>query len=138
MLVRVCQRVGGWRVPEDSARGRRPAAPFAQRGAVHILHRDERDATDVTDLVDGADIRMVQGGGIAGLTQHARPGRLVVALVVYDLQRDLPTEHRVEGEEHDSHSPATEDSLDAVGAEHLTGFCETGRRLRLSSRDGRS
>ena len=41
----------------------RPAIDVLQGHAVEKLHGDERSAIVLADFVDGADVRMVQGGG---------------------------------------------------------------------------
>ena len=136
VFVCVRQCIGGLdAVTTDVVQGQCAGVELvAQRSAVHILHGDERGAVDVADFVDRADVRMVQGGCIPCLTQHTGFRRFVVAPTVDKLQGDVPMEGRVEGEEHDSHSPASEHALDAVGAEHLAGSRETGRLWRVQTR----
>ena len=48
-----------------------------ERLAVEVLHHDEMLAVEFANIVDGANVRVVQGGGGAGLAQEAVDGLLI-------------------------------------------------------------
>ena len=117
VLVRVRQRVSRLQTIADGLVQPQRAAlveALAQGAALDMLHRDERRAIGVTDFVDRADVRMVQGGSVAGLAQQSAARRVNIARGVNDLERHRPVERRVIREEHGAHAPAAEQALDPI------------------------
>jgi hypothetical protein len=125
-------RVQGLEGAEDAAgeRGRLrrrkgPAAqPVGQGLSLQQLHGDEELAVVLADLVDLADVRVIDGGGGAGLAPEALARRLVG--LRDGLDRDLAAQAEVLGREHDPHPALPEPAEDAVAAESARGE----RRIR--------
>ena len=96
--------------------------PFAQRLAIDELHRDERPVRGLAHFVDGADVRMIQRGGIAGFAQQSRAGRFVVSCRFENLERHAPPQRRVVREIHEAHPAAAKPTLDLIAAERDAGL----------------
>src|SRR5882724_5483263 len=82
---------------------------------IEELHGDKVRLLLVVDLVDGADIRMVKGGG--GLSFSLEPAqglRILGHAVRQELQRDKASKLEILGFVDNSHSPAAESLYDAV------------------------
>ncbi len=86
-----------------------------------MRHRDEQPpVVGLADFVDGADVRVVEGGGglrfggeaLFGLHVHAENGR-------QELERDRPAEVGVGGAVDDAHAAAAEQSVDGVVPDRL-------------------
>jgi hypothetical protein len=73
-----------------------PGDEPVQALAGHVLHDDEVAAVRGLDLVDRDDVRMVEGGGGAGLLYEASPALLVHPLGREDLDGDLAVQAWVE------------------------------------------
>jgi hypothetical protein len=57
---------------QETINGQRVAAKFLiEAMPFEKFHRDERFAIDFVDFVDGADVRVIQGGGSASLPRKA-------------------------------------------------------------------
>ena len=72
----------------------------------------------LADFVDGADVRMVQCGGVAGFAQEPAVRRLTDRPASSsDLERHLTMERRVVREKHRTHAPATERPLELIATQ---------------------
>ncbi len=86
-----------------------------ERGAFHVFHDDEDAAVVFLDVVDGADVRMVEGGGGASFSLEALEGLWILGDVVGKKFQGYETaEFGVFGFVNDTHSAAAEFFDDAV------------------------
>ena len=104
---------------------RRPAQPRVERLALDVLHRDELAAVGLTDLVHRADVRMIERGGGARLSQQAPlRERIGLGLRRQEFQRDAAAELGVIGQEHFGHAAGAELAANDVATELQTwGYC---------------
>jgi hypothetical protein len=100
--------------------------PLAQRAAFDVLHRDKGAAIRVAHFVDGADVRVIERGGIPGLAQQTIAGGSVIDAGAEHLERNLSMERGVVCEEDGPHPSATERPLDVVGAQPRSGLKADG------------
>ena len=100
---------------------RRPAQPRVERFALDVLHRDVLAAVGFADFVDGADVRMIERGGRARLSQQA-PAREGIGLRLrrQEFQGDAAAELQVIGEKHLGHPASPELGANDVSTELLT------------------
>ena len=141
------ERLGHRETPLSLERGERPARD--------VLHGDEGALLPVAlrlpDLVDDRDVRVVEGGGHAGLPHETRSRLRVRRLALgQHLQGDGPAQVEVLGEEHFAHRPRAELLRQAEvrnrfaqhvsrlwplapGAGGTTGATRPGRRSRAPS-----
>jgi len=104
-----------------------PGNEPVQALAGHVLHDDEVTPVRGLDLVDRDDVRVVQGGGGAGLLDEASPTLFVHPLRWKDLDGDLAAETRVKGAVDLAHSPRTQQGQDLVRPEPRAGLQCHGR-----------
>ena len=94
--------------------------PAREIGPVHKFHREVGPLPVVADVVDGDDVRMVELGERPGLPHHPAPASSVAGslgpVTVDELERDLPTEVRVEGGVDRPARPAADELQDHVAA----------------------
>ena len=113
---RRARRRSGWPCPAP-APGRMglPCDAVLQRLAFQALHDDEGLALVLADVVDGADVRMVQGGGGAGLALEALE-RLLIAgeLRRQELEGHEAAQARVLGLVDHAHAAAAQLVDDAI------------------------
>ncbi len=84
----------------------------------HVLHDDEVDPIRGLDLVNGDDVRMIEGGGGAGLLDETAAAVLVRhTLGGKNLDRDHPAQARVPGAVDLAHSPRAQQRENLVGPE---------------------
>jgi hypothetical protein len=129
--VRGGERLGHLRRDVDAFEQReRPRVEArAKRLTLDILGHDVVRAVGLPDVEDREDVRVVQGGGGAGLCLEAPH-----AVGIHDegqrqeLERDAATEARVGGEIDLAHPARAEQREDAVGADlaHRTGARRVG------------
>ena len=105
----------------DGQRAAGDARP--QRLAGVERHGDEQATVlGAVDVVDGADVRVVEGGGAARFAVEAIAGRRVPGEVRrQELERDMALEVRVEGLVHDPHAPTAHLLEDLVVRDRLAG-----------------
>ena len=79
---------------------------LAQRLAFHELHRDELlSVRRFAECVDGADVRVIEGGGRTSLLLEAGDsGRVLGQVRGQHLEGDLPVELAVAGQPHFPHA----------------------------------
>ncbi len=118
-LVRMRQRARDLRaVPKYGFDGQAVERQhLGERTAVHVLHRDEHAAAGIADLVDGADVRMIEVRGRAGLVEEpaailgcGRSGRSAAN----QLDRHGAVQALVAGAIDHTHAALAEAGLDAV------------------------
>ena len=96
---------------------------FAERHALHVLHRYVRSALVLTDFVDRDDIRMVQSrGGACFLLESPKPMGVRGHLLGQDFDSDFATEFEVFGLVHFAHTAAPQVGEDFVVAEASAGL----------------
>ena len=87
----------------------------AEVGALHVTHGDVEMAVRLARVVDGYDAGVIETGGKLRFTEEARAEALVLRLLGRDqLERDRPSEPRVESPVHDAHPAAPKDRFDLV------------------------
>ena len=115
------------------------AADFLlQRHAVEELHGDEGLAVVLADVVDGADIRMIEGGGGLGLAQETGPRLGVLRDTIgQQLQSHKAVQTRVLGFVNDAHAATAEPLDDAVVRDGLVqqGSLRKTESVWLGGRD---
>ena len=108
-------------------RGQRADAVEQRRQvlAVDELHRQEREALGFADVVDAAHVGVRDLAGVANLrSEPLERARHVQERTRQELDRDGLLELEVVGAIHHAHTPARQDSDDAVAPDqHLPG-CE--------------
>ena len=124
-MRRIRPRSGSWLFLQS----RRPATRLSSNSI-----GQERDAAVLADLVDGDDVVVLDGGRGLGLAEEARwplpagaQGRL------HHLQRHLPLELRILGQEHDAHAAGPEHLQDAIAAAPHSSGGSGGRQMRAIS-----
>ena len=108
--------------------------PPLQGPPLQQLHRDEGPTLEVADVVHGADARVIQSGGGAGLARETLDRlRIPHEVVGKELEGDLAAEPRVLRPVHDAHAapaqPADDPiacALDGVRRRHRLGVSERG------------
>ena len=143
-LVRMREGAGDLRaVPEHGFDGQAVERQhLGERAAVDELHRDEHAAAGIADLVDGADVRMIEVRGRAGLVEEpaailgcGRSGRSAAN----QLDRHGALQPLVAGAIDHAHAALAEAGLDAVLPERLadhrvTSDSRAERRIRRPAR----
>jgi hypothetical protein len=109
----------------DRTRGK----PLLQRLPRHELHGDEVLAVVLTDVVNGADVRVVQGGGGTGFAAEAFK-RLGIAgkIVGEEFESNMAAETDVFGLVNHAHATAAQFLEDAVVAD---GFADHARSTSM-------
>ena len=121
----------GERHPEHFRQRQTGPKQRAQSLTVYVLHDDEVSAVDRDDVVDGGDVRVIEGGGGAGLLQKALAPALVGPIAgVKELDGHVPAKPGVAGPVHLSHATRAHESEDLVGAQarsrcYRHGLCAT-------------
>ncbi len=124
VFVRVGQGVRNLNPVAQNALNRQPVAwdDFVQPPAIEQLHDDEGFAIGLTDFVDGADIGVVQKRGMLCLSNQARAGSFVEAMLPgHGLDRDLSPQPRIAGAIDLAHPARAKRGKDFVGAESSAG-----------------
>src|SRR5262249_2950723 len=119
VLVREREGVGGLNTKSDGGARDEGAVidQITQRTTVDIFHGDEVSTASLADFVDGADMWMVERGGVAGFVQEASARSVIGALTVDDFYGPLAVEARVVGQIHSAHPTAAQQPLQPVRAE---------------------
>ena len=104
---------------EDLAKRQRAARePLAQRLALDELRDEEPRAVVIADLVDGEDVRMIERRSGARFVQEAaHPLRIAGELRPQHLERDRPSQRRIDGLVDLTHPAAAEQVLNLVAAD---------------------
>jgi hypothetical protein len=93
---------------------------IAERLSLQQLHDDVWAAFVLADIMDGANVRMIQGGGGAGLTPEPIEGLLVLGVLLrQELQRDMATEASIFGFVDYTHTARAELFEDSVVVDNL-------------------
>ena len=100
----------------DAPRRHRPLLDqFADGDALESLHDDEGLAVVLAELMYGADVRVLEGGGQAGLApESAQPFLRRGGLGVEDLDRDLAPQARIFGAVDLAHATHPEQAEEAI------------------------
>ena len=114
-----------------------------ERGALQEFHRNEGVAIFVANVIDGADIRMIEGGGgLCFALQASERARVVADIFGQEFQRDIAVEAIVFGFVDNAHTAAAETFENAVVreslAEELVGGGHAGDMLDGGAGGGQS
>jgi len=126
------ERVGD---PDRDAQGLAQSQGLARQESPEVrsrdlLHHEEVHSIHRLDLVDGDDVRMVEGGGGAGLLEETAATILVgQATFGQDLDRHLPAEAGVAGAVHLAHAARAKRRYDFVRPKACSGGQDHRYRL---------
>ena len=112
-----CQRVRDLNGIAERGADIQPAAAdqMSERGARHVLHRDEVDTVGLPDLINRDDVRVVQGGSGSGLLNESLTSLSIDrAIGLEQLDRDGPAEARIDRAVDDAHPAFAERLQDLV------------------------
>ena len=112
VTVRICQCIGN-SCTNTSSRNRCHAALaaqcFRQRATLHEFHRHEIGVAGLAPVVDAHDVRVVQASNALGLAAKAlHKVRVNGMFGEQNLHRHVAVKQQVAGQEHISHSAATD------------------------------
>ena len=111
-----------------------------QRLPLQQLHDDELPVVVLADVVNGADVRMIQGRGGAGLTLETIDRmRMLRQFRRQELQRHVPLQARVLSAIDDTHPPTSQLLDDAIVGDGLADhFWRQGIVVRITTDVGRA
>src|SRR6266542_3734924 len=121
--MRECE--AGERRLEDAAALRESEVPdeWAQRAALHVLHRDPREPVVLEDIMRGDDVRVAERPGEARLADEALGEGRVGGLQARDLlERDIAVEITLASEVDDGDAAASDLSDDLVRSDGAGGL----------------